>query len=60
MVNYQTVPLFYNADDYRMIGPFNLIEKLNTSSADDIFVPYSFKTNGDYELGDQFHYSLSR
>ena len=58
MVNYQTVPLFYNADDYRMIGPLNLIEKLNTMSADDIFVPYSFKTNGDYELGDNFtiHY----
>ena len=22
--------IIYNADDYRMIGPFNLIEKLNT------------------------------
>ena len=46
--------IIYNADDYRMIGPFNLIEKLNTTSADDIFVPYSFKTSGDYELGDHF------
>ena len=35
-----------------------MIEKLNTVSANDIFVPYSFKTNGDYELGDNFtiHY----
>ena len=46
--------IIYNADDYRMIGPFNLIEKLNKTSADDIFVPYSFKTSGDYELGDHF------
>ena len=50
--------IIYNADDYRMIGPFNLIEKRNTTSAHDIFVPYSFKTSGDYELGDNFtiHY----
>ena len=37
---------------------YSLIEKLNTASTHDIFVPYSFKTNGDYELGDNFtiHY----
>ena len=57
-MNYRTVSLFYNADNDRMIGPLSIIEKLNTSSAHDIFVPYSFKTNGDYELGDNFtiHY----
>ena len=50
--------IIFNADDNRNIGPLNLIEKLNTSSANDIFIPYSFKTNGGYELGDNFtiHY----
>ena len=50
--------VIFNADNNRMIGPLKLIEKLNTSSANDIYVPYSFKTNGDYELGDNFtiHY----
>ena len=41
-----TSVVIFNADTDRMIGPFNLIEKLNTSSDHDIFVPYSFKTNG--------------
>ena len=54
------VIIIYNADDNRIIGPLKLIEKLNTSSANDIFVPYSFKTNGDYELGDNFTIHLSR
>ena len=50
--------IFYNVDNYRMIGPLSIIEKRNTVSAHDIFVPYSFKTDGDYELGDNFtiHY----
>ena len=50
--------IFYNGDNYRMIGPLNIIEKRNTVSVHDIFVPYSFKTDGDYELGDNFtiHY----
>ena len=48
----------FNADNNRNIGPLKLIEKLNTPSTNDIYVPYSFKTNGDYELGDNFtiHY----
>ena len=48
----------FNADDIRSIGALKLIEKLNTSSANDIFVPYSFKTNGGYKLGENFtiHY----
>ena len=46
--------VIFNADDNRNIGPLKLIEKLNTSSTNDIFVPYSFKTNGGYELGDDF------
>ena len=46
--------IIFNADDNRNIGPLKLIEKLNTSSTNDIFVPYSFKTNGGYELGDAF------
>lgn len=49
---------FFNADANRNIGPIKLIEQLTTSSAYDIFVPYSFKTNGGYVLGDYFtiHY----
>ena len=48
----------FNADDTRSIGALKLIEKLNTSSDNDIFVPYSFKTNGGYKLGENFtiHY----
>lgn len=46
--------LVLNADESRNIGALNLIEKLNSSSANDIFVPYSFKTNGEYQLGDPF------
>ncbi|MEH7235401.1 ABC transporter permease [Bacillus sp. JJ1562] len=44
----------FNAENSRNIGPLKLIEKLNTSSTNDIYLPYSFKTNGDYELGDTF------
>ncbi len=48
----------FNADDQRNIGTLKLVEKLNTSSANDIFIPYIFKTNGKYELGGDFtfHY----
>ena len=46
--------IILNADANRNIGPLKLIEQLNTSSSNDIFVPYSFKTNGGYELGDNF------
>ncbi|CAM3886726.1 ABC transporter permease [Lederbergia lenta] len=50
--------VIFNADANRNIGPLKLIEKLNTSTTNDIFVPYSFKTNGGYDLGDDFiiHY----
>ena len=44
----------FNADYNRSIGPIKLIEKSNKYSANDIFVPYSFKTNGGYELGENF------
>ncbi|WP_148346945.1 ABC transporter permease [Robertmurraya massiliosenegalensis] len=44
----------FNADSERMIGPLELIEKLNQPSDHDIYVPYSFKTNGGYKLGDHF------
>ena len=44
----------FNADDDRSIGALKLIEKLDTSRADDIFIPYVFKTNGGYELGEDF------
>lgn len=44
----------FNADASRNIGPLKLIEKLDTSSTNDIFVPYSFKTDGGYKLGDTF------
>lgn len=51
-------PIIFNADDPRNIGALKLVEKLNTPSVNDIFVPYIFKTNGGYELGDDFtfHY----
>ncbi|ATP42390.1 ABC transporter permease [Solibacillus sp. R5-41] len=44
----------FNADDHRNIGALKLVEKLNTSSANDVFIPNIFKTNGSYELGDDF------
>lgn len=46
--------VIYNADTKRSIGPLNLIEKLTTTSINDIYVPYIFKTNGGYKLGDDF------
>ncbi|WP_230200120.1 ABC transporter permease [Bacillus niameyensis] len=46
--------VIFNADANRDIGSLKLIEKLNTANANEIFVPYSFKTNGGYELGDDF------
>ncbi|QCR34463.1 ABC transporter permease [Lysinibacillus sp. SGAir0095] len=46
--------VIYNADAKRKIGSYTLVEKINTSSTNDIFVPYSFKTVGGYELGDDF------
>lgn len=46
--------VIFNADANRNIGPLKLIEKLTPSSTNDIFVPYSFKTNGGHELGDEF------
>ena len=48
------VAAILNADHNRDIGALKLIEKLNTSSANDIFISYSFKTNGGYELGEKF------
>ncbi len=49
--------IFYNADDNRDVGSLKLIEKVNTASAHDIFVPYSFQTNGGYELGDRITFT---
>ncbi|WP_303981493.1 ABC transporter permease [Niallia circulans] len=46
--------IIFNADATRTIGALRMIEKLNTSSSNDIFVPYSFKTDGAYRLGDDF------
>ncbi len=46
--------IIYNADEERHIGSLKFVEKTKTSSSNDIFVPYSFKTNGGYELGDDF------
>lgn len=44
----------FNADSHRNIGALKLVEKLNTASANDIFIPYILKTNGGYELGEDF------
>lgn len=46
--------VIFNADTNRTIGPLQMIEKLNPPSINDIFVPYSFKTDGTYQLGDDF------
>ncbi|MEK4628958.1 hypothetical protein MKZ17_12190 [Solibacillus sp. FSL R7-0682] len=46
--------VIFNADDHRNIGTLKLVEKLNSTSANDIFIPYIFKTNGGYKLGDNF------
>ena len=45
--------VIFNANEQREIGQLKLIEKLGTSSENDIYVPYSFKTNAGYELGEQ-------
>ncbi|MDN4494865.1 ABC transporter permease [Ureibacillus aquaedulcis] len=50
--------VMYNADANRTIGTLKLVEKLDASSPNDIFVPYSFKTVGGYELGDDFTITL--
>jgi len=47
--------IIQNADAERNIGSMTLIEQLHTSSVNDIFLPYDFKRNGDYELGDTFN-----
>ncbi|MEH7386846.1 ABC transporter permease [Bacillus sp. JJ1521] len=44
----------FNTENNRWIGPLKLIEKRDTPSTNDIYLPYSFKTNGNYELGDNF------
>ncbi|MGX6445822.1 ABC transporter permease [Neobacillus sp. K501] len=46
--------IIMNADAKRKMGQLKLIEKRSTPSTQTIFVPYSFKTNGGYELGDPF------
>lgn len=46
--------IIFNADAKRNIGAPKFIEKLDSSGANDIFVPYSFKTDGGYQLGDLF------
>ena len=46
--------LLFNADRQRTIGPLHFVEKITTSSNRDIFLPYSFKNKGGYQLGDTF------
>lgn len=46
--------VIFNADAERNIGAPRFIEKLDSPGTNDIFVPYSFKTDGGYQLGDQF------
>lgn len=46
--------VIFNADGERNIGAPRFIEKLDSPGTNDIFVPYSFKTDGGYQLGDQF------
>ena len=46
--------VIFNSNESRTMGPLKLIEKLDTESSDDIYLPYSFKTNAGYELGDNF------
>lgn len=50
--------IILNADANRNIGPLTFVEKINTPSAQDIFVPYSFKTNGGYKLSDELTLSF--
>lgn len=45
--------VLFNANEQREIGQLQLIEKLDTSSESDIYVPYSLKTNAGYVLGEQ-------
>ncbi|WP_332646038.1 ABC transporter permease [Lysinibacillus sp. 54212] len=46
--------VMFDADAHRNIGEMQLIDKLDTSKANDIYVPYIFKTDGGYELGEDF------
>lgn len=43
-----------NADASRKFSPMKLIEKLDSINNQDMYVPYSFKTSGGYQLGDNF------
>ncbi|SEN93542.1 putative ABC transport system permease protein [Amphibacillus marinus] len=46
--------IIFNADTKRAIAPAMRIDQLNSFSGNDIFVPYSFNTDGGYQLGDDF------
>ncbi|MDR0269327.1 FtsX-like permease family protein [Paenibacillus sp.] len=41
-----------NADASRRFSPMKLIEKLDSINDQDMYVPYSLKTSGGYQLGD--------
>lgn len=43
-----------NADANRRFSPMKLIEKLDSINNQDMYVPYSFKSSGGYQLGDNF------
>lgn len=43
-----------NTDVNRSFSPFKLVEKLDTIQTNDIYLPYIFKTNAGYKLGDRF------
>jgi putative ABC transport system permease protein len=43
-----------NANTNRSVSPLKLIEKIEPTDNNDIFMPYSFKVSGGYTLGDNF------
>jgi len=46
--------IFLNADAERNIAPLKLLEQLEPASGNGIYMPYSFKQNSGYQLGDSF------
>lgn len=54
-----TFLIVLNADTPRTISPLKLVEKLDSTSPDAIYLPYIFKSGGGYSLGDTITISLA-
>jgi len=51
--------LLMNADDDVTVSPLKLVERLESTNDNDIYMSYSFKANNNYKLGDTFTLNYS-